>query len=184
MLSRYHIIQGNYSNITDTSFLPTSLLPPQYTNVTGGQRVEAVRNGQDIRFFSGLLQNSTVVNASIPFSGGTVHIIDQLLTLPQNISATAVALNLTSAVGAAQTLNLTETLDYTQDLTCFLPNNAAFARIGGNLANLTTENLTSILSYHVIPGLYYSTNITNGTSMSTAPRSFNPMFLSPMVSFT
>lgn len=169
----YHVIQGNYSNITNTSFLPTSLQPPQYANVTGGQRVEAVRNGQNITFFSGLLQNSSVVNASIPFSGGTVHIIDRLLTIPQNISATAVALNLTSAVGAVQTLNLTETLDYTPDLTVFLPNNAAFGRIGGNLANLTTDNLTSILSYHVIQGLYYSTNITNGSSVQTIGQSNN-----------
>jgi len=169
----YHVIQGNYSNITDTSFLPTSLLPPQYTNVTGGQRVEAVRNGQNITFFSGLLQNSSVVNASIPFSGGTIHIIDQFLTIPQNISSTGVALNLTSAVGATRTLNLSETLDNTPDLTCFLPNNAAFARIGGNLANLTTENLTSLLSYHVIPGLYYSTNITNGSSVQTLDQGSN-----------
>lgn len=163
----YHVIQGNYSNITNTSFLRTALTDRQYSLVSGGQRVEAVANDGNVTFFSGLLQNSSVVNASIPFTGGTIHIIDRLLTVPQNVSTTAVALNLTSVAGALGTLNLTETVDTTEDLTFFLPNNAAFQRIGGSLANLSTDNLTEILSYHVVPGLYYSTNITNGSSVQT-----------------
>lgn len=166
MLVSYHAIQGNYSNITNTSFLATSLQSPTYTNVTGGQRVEALVGGGNVTFFSGLLQNSSVVNASIPFSGGTVHVINRLLTLPQNISASGVALNLTAAVGALQTLNLTETVDTTPNLTVFLPNNAAFERLGGNLANLSVENLTTILEYHVVPGVFYSTDLAN-TSVPT-----------------
>lgn len=118
-------------------------------------------------FFSGLLQNSTVVNASIPFSGGTIHVIDRLLTVPENVSATGVALNLTAAVGAVQTLNLTQTLDTTPDLTLFLPDNDAFERLGGNLANLSTQDLVGILSYHAVPGLFYSTDLMNGSSVPT-----------------
>ena len=168
MVSSYHVLQGNYSNITDTSFIPTNLLPPTYANVTGGQAVEAVASGSNVTFFSGLLQNSSVINASIPFDQGTIHIIDRFLTIPQNISTTGVALNLTSAVGAITALNLTETLDYAQDVTVFLPNNAAFQRIGGNLANLSTDDLTNILSYHVVQGtVLYSTDITNGSSVGT-----------------
>lgn len=124
--------------------------------------------GGNVTFFSGLLQNSSVVNASIPFSGGTIHVINRLLTLPQNVSATAIALNLTSAAGALTTLNLTSTVDTTADLTLFIPNNAAFQRIGGNLANLSTDELTSILSYHVVAGPpLYSTDIMNGSSVTT-----------------
>lgn len=128
----------------------------------------------NVTFFSGLLQNSSVVNASIPFDQGTVHIISQFLTLPQNVSATAVALNLTSAVGAIQTLNLTQQIDNTEDLTVFLPNNAAFQRVGGNLANLSTTDLANILSYHVVPGrVLYSTQIMNGSSVGTLSQGSN-----------
>lgn len=164
----YHVLKGNYSTITETSFIPTSLEQPAYANVTGGQVVQALASGSNVTFFSGLLQNSSVVNASIPFDQGTIHVIDRLLTLPPNISTTAVALNLTSAVGAIVALNLTETLENARDVTVFLPNNAAFQRIGGNLANLSTEDLTSILSYHVVAGsVLYSTDITNGSSVGT-----------------
>lgn len=122
--------------------------------------------GTNVTFFSGLLQNATVSNSS-NFTGGVIHVIDRFLVLPQNVSATAVALNLTSAVGALGALNLTDTVDNTRDLTIFLPNNAAFQRIGGNLANLSTSELTSILSYHVVPALGYSTGLTNGTRLPT-----------------
>lgn len=169
----YHVLQGNYSNVTNTSFIPTNLQPGAYANVTGGQRVGAVAGG-NVTFFSGLLQNASVVNASIPFDQGTIHVINQFLTLPQNISATGVALNLTSAVGAIQNLSLTETVDNTQDVTCFIPNNLAFQRIGGNLANLSREDLTNILSYHVVPGrVLYSTDIMNGSSVGTLSQGAN-----------
>lgn len=164
---RYHVLQGNYSTFTNTSFVPTLLQPPTYTNVTTGQVVEANSTGSNVTFFTGLGQNSSVVNASLPYSGGTIHVIDRFLTLPQNVSATGVALNLTSVVGAIQTLNLTEAVDYSPNLTLFLPNNAAFQAIGGNLANLTTEELTTILSYHIVNGtVLYSTDITNGTQLN------------------
>lgn len=163
----YHVIQGNYSTITNTTFLRTALNDTLYANVTGGQRVEGTRSGNNITFYSGLLQNSSVVNGSIPFSGGTIHIINKVLTLPQNVSSTGVALNLTSVVGAVVALNLTAAVDTTPNLTLFLPNNAAFQRIGSALANLSTANLTSILTYHVVPGLVYSTDIVNGSSAPT-----------------
>lgn len=174
-LCSYHVLQGNYSNITNTSFVPTELRMGAYANVTGGQRVMALP-GSNITFFSGLLQNSSVVNASIPFESGTIHVIDRLLTIPQNISATGVALNLTSAVGALQNTSLVQTVDNTPDLTVFVPSNAAFQRIGGNLANLSTSQLADILQYHVVAGqVLYSTNITmmNGSSIGTLNQGTN-----------
>lgn len=123
--------------------------------------------GGNATFISGLLQNATVVN-STNFTGGVIHIVDRFLLLPQNISTTAVSLNLTSAVGILGNLSLADTVDDTRDVTVFVPNNEAFQRIGGNLANLTTQNLTSILQYHVVAGqVLYSTDLTNGSSLGT-----------------
>ena len=62
----YHLLNGTYpaSAITDTpSFVPTLLTDSSYSNVTGGQVVEAVRQGDSVVFYSGLLNNSTVTTA-------------------------------------------------------------------------------------------------------------------------
>ena len=44
-------------------FLPTMLNDIMYTNVTGGQVVECVKQGDSVVFYSGLLTNSTVTMA-------------------------------------------------------------------------------------------------------------------------
>lgn len=151
----------------NTSFIPTTLMPPTYANVTGGQRVEVVASGNTTTIFSGLLQNSTTVNASIPYDNGVVHIVNRFLTLPQNCSETARRLNLTSIVGALNATNLTAAVDFTPDITVFAPNNAAFRAISGNLANLTTAQIAAVLQYHVVQGVHYSTGLMNGSTYGT-----------------
>jgi len=166
-LLSYHVLQGNYTTIPNVSFIPTNLQPGAFAGVTGGQRVHAVPNNGSFSLFSGLLQNSTVNGSAIPFNNGVVHVLNQFLTIPQNITTTGVALNLTSAVGAIGQLGLGQTLAGQSDLTYFIPNNAAFERIGGNLANLSSADLTQILQYHVVAAgqPLYSTNLMNGSSV-------------------
>ena len=133
-LFTYHVLNGSYPSINETAFIPSALQPPQFTNVTGGPRVEAVPGGNDsVTFFSGLLQNSSVTGNAINFTGGVIHIIDTVLTIPQNISETAVQLGLSSAAGALTAANLIETVDYLSDVTVFVPNNEAFQAIGSAL---------------------------------------------------
>ena len=62
----YHVLNGTYpaSSIMSTpAFIPTMLNNPAYSNVTGGQVVEAVAQGTSVEFYSGLLANSTVTTA-------------------------------------------------------------------------------------------------------------------------
>ena len=82
------------------------------------------------------------------FTGGVIHIIDTVLTIPQNISTTAVAAGLSAAVGAIEQTQFVNTIDNTKDLTVFVPNNMAFQNIGSAVANLSMEQLGSILEYH------------------------------------
>jgi len=167
-LFSYHVLNGSYSNFSAMpEFIPTILMPPTFTNVTGGQVVEAM-GGSNTSFYSGLLQNSSTVSQSVNFTGGVIHIIDTFLTIPQNISATAAQLNLTSVVGALTNTSLAATVDGLSDVTAFIPNNAAFQSIGSALGNLSMEDLTSILTYHVVSGSmpYYSTSLSN-TSLAT-----------------
>lgn len=98
------------------------------------------------------------------FTGGVAHIIDSVNVIPLNASTTASAGNLTYFLGALAAANLTETIDGLSDVTIFAPTNAAFEAIGSALGNLSTEDLTSILQYHVINGtIAYSNSIGNGS---------------------
>jgi hypothetical protein len=73
-LLRYHVLSGTYyaSSFTNQSaFIPTLLTNPTYTNVTGGQRVEAILQGGNATLYSALKENSTVVTpVSAPFQFG------------------------------------------------------------------------------------------------------------------
>ena len=137
--------------------------------MTGGQRVRAqLRNG-NVTFFSGLNLNSTVSQANVNFTGGVIHVIDNLLTLPENISSTATAAGLTSLRGALNATNLVNTVDTAQNITIFAPNNAAFQAISSGLANLTTEQITSVLTYHAVVAAQplYSSSLRNGSTVPT-----------------
>jgi uncharacterized surface protein with fasciclin (FAS1) repeats len=159
----YHVLTGTYDSFgNETMFIPTLLQPGMFANVTGGQVVEAVGDGNQTSIFSGLLNNATTSGSPLNFTGGVVHVIDEVLTIPQNISTTAIAANLTAVAGALISANLVDTVDTLSDVTVFAPSNEAFERIGSALPNLTTEQLTSILQYHVVQGVVgYSTGLMN-----------------------
>ncbi|KAF2133532.1 Fasciclin-domain-containing protein [Dothidotthia symphoricarpi CBS 119687] len=170
-LLQYHVLNGSYpaSAVTNTStFIPTYLTNPLFTNVTGGQVVDAVSSGDNVTFYSGLLSNSSVTTANVNFTGGIIHIIDRLLVLPEVASDTLSALGLTSVRGALNRTNLVETVNTTPNITIFAPSNEAFQSIGSALGNLTTEDLTDILTYHCVAGtIGYSSGLENGTELET-----------------
>ncbi|ORY10425.1 FAS1 domain-containing protein [Clohesyomyces aquaticus] len=168
---QYHVIQGTIyaSQISNMSaFVPTLLENSTYSNVTGGQVVEAVAIGETVAFYSGLLQNSTVTTANVNFTGGVIHIIDTVLTVPLNVSDSAAAANLTSLRGALNATDLLSAVNETPDLTIFAPTNAAFQSIGSALGNLSTEDLAGILTYHVVNGtVAYSSDLESGMQVPT-----------------
>jgi len=123
---QYHVLQGTYelSAITNmSSFIPTALTNMTYTNVTGGQRVEAILRGSNVDFIGGLLQNVSVVQANLSFSGGVIHVIDGVLTLPQNVSSTLINAGLSSAFGALNDTGILKTANGLGNVTIFAPDN-------------------------------------------------------------
>lgn len=165
-LLQYHILNGTYtadSFANSTQFIHTYLTNASYANVTGGQVVEAVGSNGNVTFYSALKQNISVVTANLNFTGGTIHIVNGLLTIPLNDTETLVNANLTAAVGALQATNLTDAVSTAQDITIFAPSNDAFAAIGSLTSNLSTTDLADILRYHVVPQVVYSTDATNTT---------------------
>merc|ERR1711988_699547 len=169
-LLRYHVLNGTVysSNITQTPiFAPTYLNSSMYSNVTGGQVVAAQMEDGEAQFVSGLKQVSTVSEASVNYTNGVVHIIDEVLMIPGNLTSTAQNANLTAFLGAASNASVAETLLGSEDLTIFAPSNSAFQDIGSLTGNLTMDMLADILSYHVIEGtVAYSSDLSN-TSLTT-----------------
>jgi uncharacterized surface protein with fasciclin (FAS1) repeats len=103
----------------------------------------------------------------IAFTGGVIHVIDSVLTLPQTLSATAAVFNLTAVADALTQVGLVETADSVADITVFAPTNEAFDAIASTVAGLTPEQLTTILLYHVGTQVAYSSILSTLSSLPT-----------------
>ncbi|KAI0017816.1 FAS1 domain-containing protein [Xylariomycetidae sp. FL0641] len=164
-LLSYHTLNGSYrvSDFGNSSmFIPTMLTSANYTNVTGGQRLEAKRIDDHVTFFDAFLQNASIVAPDVNFTGGTVQIIDRLMTIPPNLTSTLTNSNLTATAGALRAANLTDAADGLRDVTVFAPDNAAFAAIGSIVGHLTPQQLSRIAGYHVVNGSVVYANATTG----------------------
>lgn len=90
-----------------------------------------------------------------------------------DIVDTAVAAgSFTTLVAAVEAAGLVETLKGEGPFTVFAPTDAAFAALpAGTVDNLllpeNKEQLTSILTYHVVPGAVMSTDLTDGMEAAT-----------------
>jgi uncharacterized surface protein with fasciclin (FAS1) repeats len=172
-LLQYHVLNGSVpsSALTTTAqFIPTLLTNTSFSNVTGGQVVMGVLSGKSVEVFSGLKEKSTVTTADIMFSGGVLHIIDTVLTIPLSPAMSAIDSQLTALAGALTQTNLVSTVDSLKDVTIFAPSNKAFQDIGSAASSLSETKLASILEYHVINGTVgYSTLLTSGLANESLP---------------
>jgi uncharacterized surface protein with fasciclin (FAS1) repeats len=90
-----------------------------------------------------------------------------------NIVQNAVnAKNVTTLVAAVKAAGLVETLSGPGPFTVFAPTNAAFAKLPAGTVDtlLKPENkamLVSILTYHVVPGAWKSTDLKDGMKVKT-----------------
>lgn len=101
------------------------------------------------------------------FSGGVVQVIDSLLIPPVNLTSTTNTFNLTAFEGALYASNTVADFSYTPNVTIFAPDNAAFQALGPAISGMTLDELSQVISYHLVPQLLYSTDLTNATSFPT-----------------
>ena len=101
-------------------------------------------------------------------SSDTTKKAETSTTMAQQKPATIVDIaagnaDFSTLVGAVKTAGLAETLSGTGPFTVFAPNNAAFAKLpAGTLASLTAEQLTPILTYHVVSGEVMAMDVKPG----------------------
>ncbi|EFQ99601.1 hypothetical protein MGYG_02614 [Nannizzia gypsea CBS 118893] len=162
----YQLVKGlhNSEQITTTpQFSPTELNDEGFTNVSSGQVVQLVeKDGKDYAI-SGLNDNSTIIKPGVDVESGVIHVIDRPLTLPQSVTDTLQAANLTSFQGAVQRGNAVSNANDAKDITVFAPRNLGFQRIGSAFENISTENLGRIANYHIVRGkVLYSPDLNDG----------------------
>ncbi|KAK1825788.1 Fasciclin-like arabinogalactan protein [Podospora conica] len=176
-LLNYHVLNGTYYAAGLATGGPHQLLrtlladAPPYAAVPGGQRVVAAADGADgsVSLRSGLQRTARVQLADYNFTGGTVHIVDSLLTVPANLSETLLVGGYTAAVGALRQGGLADVLDADgAPLTVLVPSNAGFAAVGSLVADMSAEDLQLVLGYHVVQGrALYAAMLADGEGVQT-----------------
>lgn len=120
---------------------------------------------------------STVVTPDVTADNGIVHVVDTVLLpswLTNSIVDRAVSTeDLSSLVDLVTAAGLVETLAGPGPFTVFAPTNDAVAEAVAVLSealgttDIPPELLTGVLTYHVVPGIYSASAITEGLTLPT-----------------
>jgi len=118
---------------------------------------------------SGVKLNNTanVTTADVDVKNGVIHVIDKVLLSPTVVDQALNNDSFSILVQAVVKAGLVDVLNGTGPFTIFAPTNAAFealfATLGvSGIADLTAEQLTPILTYHVVSGNVLSTQLSAG----------------------
>ncbi|GAA5886756.1 hypothetical protein JCM16303_003303 [Sporobolomyces ruberrimus] len=175
----YHIYYGSYapSNLSaNHTIARSSLNNTQYVNLpSNASQVGVLTSG-------GAGQNNqsaTVIQATknVTSSAYTkvanldVYVIDEVLSIPGNLTATASAAGLSSLTGALTQYasSAIPALTSAKGITVFAPVNSAFESAASLIGTLNDTTIANVLLNHVINGtVVYSPLVTNGLNATSA----------------
>jgi uncharacterized surface protein with fasciclin (FAS1) repeats len=152
----YHVVPGSLSakEVTASRFLTTVNGASLAVSSVDGARVD----------------NAAIVKTDIQCANGTIHVIDAVV-LPKDLIETVVAAGQFNTLAKAlEAAGLIETLRGAGPFTVFAPTDEAFAKLPkGTLESLLADKqkLSSILTYHVVPGRVDARDVTKLTSAKT-----------------
>ncbi len=157
----YHVVPGRV-----TAKHVTKLKNAKTLN---GQRVDIAVKGDKVR-----IDGAKVIKADIETCNGVIHVIDRvIMPSTSDIVETAVKAGSFKTLAAAlKAASLVETLQGKGPFTVFAPTDEAFAKLPKGTAEtlVKPENigeLKAILTYHVVPGRIYSTDLDDGSKAKT-----------------
>jgi transforming growth factor-beta-induced protein len=116
------------------------------------------------------LTTAHVTTADVMASNGVVHVIDKVLVPPGVLNIVQMAqVNplFDTLVSAVVSANLQGTLSGAGPFTVFAPTHDAFAAIAATVNGLTTQQLTDVLTYHVLASEVLAAGIPFGTPITT-----------------
>lgn len=154
-----HVISGSVKAMDIT----TTYVETFNNTAPGGNKVKVfISKGSDV-----MVDASKVVTADVMASNGVIHAIDKVI-LPASVVSHAINNpNFSILVQAVVKAGLVEALSATGPFTVFAPTNdafnALFAALGvSGIDNLTAEQLTPILLYHVVSGNVLASQVSTG----------------------
>lgn len=188
----YHIVNGTHPSSSFNSgsnIIATNLTNSTYDHFpSGGLPVNVKVSGSTVNVYYGA-NYANVTSADNTANNGVLHVINavsiftpfywgfgqfwkvwktywswlsQVLIPPTNVNGTALQAGLDKFVSALNSTNSTDGINKKNGITIFAPNDDAFS--SDDLSKYNSSQLANILAYHVIEGLYFSTNLTNLTS--------------------
>lgn len=168
---KYHAIDSKIESSqieTDRTFVNTLLTDSKYVSLPDGkgQVIGAFNNGETVELIDGSAgQTTLVVQADIEASNGVIHVIDRVLTIPPDVATVLQGTSTLSSLAELLTQQqLVSPIEDIQGVTIFAPTNEALS----DVPDLSTEELTEVLQYHVVPeAVVYSSDITKRTSVET-----------------
>lgn len=152
----YHVVPGSLTakEVTASRFLATVNGASLAVSSVDGARVD----------------NAAIVKTDIQCANGTIHVIDAVV-LPKDLIETALAAGQFNTLAKAlEAAGLIETLRGAGPFTVFAPTDEAFAELPeGTLESLLADKqkLSSIFSYHVVPGRVDAKDVSKLTSTKT-----------------
>ena len=164
----YHAL----GNKVEASQIPLATNTPVTT--LNGQPIYATRTSSGSVYINGV----KVIKANVECSNGVIHEINRVLmpatgTIVQTaIGNPNLSLLVAAVLRASQgTTNVAKVLSGAGPFTVFAPTNNAFINAGfANAAAINAADpnlLTTILTYHVIPGRIFSSDLVNGETAAT-----------------
>ncbi len=156
----YHVIEGRLD--------ASGLAGARTATTLSGQRV-------NLAFDGGLrVDGANVVAPNVAASNGVIHVIDAVL-MPEQDRIPKVAEkagSFSTLLAAARAAGLAEARNGDGPLTVFAPTDEAFAALGSsNIQDLlrpeNRDRLVAILSYHVIEGRVYASDVIGGVEAQT-----------------
>jgi len=164
---QYHVLAGR-KTAPDLATAGATL--PTLHSFDGSASTLALNTGSGVKLTDAVLTEATVTTADVAATNGVVHVIDKVLVPPGVLNVVQMAqLNpaFSTLVGAVVSADLAATLSGAGPFTVFAPTNAAFAAIASTVAGLSSAQLTTVLTYHVLADEVLSSEIPFGVAVST-----------------
>ena len=169
----YHLLSGSVQS--------DAISEQQDAETLLGERLLLRRSGSEVTVNS----STSVIAADISATNGVIHAIDEVLLpseirnelgIPNIIDVARAADGFDIVLGAIEETGLTTTLKFLGPFTVLPPNDEAFENLGLDVvASLSAEQLTEILSYHVLAGAVLSTDL--GTEQAVESLTGEDLFI-------
>ena len=156
----YHVV----GDLVYSDNLSSGAVPSLNTNSPDSEPLSLMVNVGD----GVMINDANVTSADVMASNGVIHVLDKVLLPPTVVDIATYSEDFSSLVSAVVEAELVETLSGEGPFTVFAPDNDAFAALFAalgitGLEEVPIEDLTSILTYHVLADNVLSSEISEGT---------------------